>query len=203
MQGIRRSRLRAWVIAVAAVAVIASAVAGVWWTRFATYHFATVRKGVLYRDGNRSMREFAHACQRARIRTVVMLNDEQEARRKPFSEEADFCRAGRIRLERIPISPGERPSSADVRLFLDIVADPDNQPVLVHCAQGLRRTGMMVAAYQLSVLNYTPEQAKAGILLWGRKPERLDDVRGFIDDYDPQRRSVGLSHVVRRDEDKD
>lgn len=197
------AKTRVWIIAIAAGLLASAGGAGVWWSRYATYHFATVRERVLYRDGNRSMREFAHACRRANIKTVVMLNDDQELRREPFKSEEAFCRANGIRFARIPIAPGHRPTTADVRRFLNIMEDESARPVLVHCAQGLRRTGMMAAAYQMTIEKWAPQQCKEAIVLWGRKPERLDDVRGFIDDYDPVKREVGGAHVVSRSEDAD
>jgi protein tyrosine/serine phosphatase len=194
---------RLYLALIPALVLMAAAGGAVWWARYATYHYATVQEGVLYRDGNRTMREFAHTCRQARIKTVVMLNDDTELQKEPFKSEEDYCRRNGIRFERIPIAPGKRPTTADVQRFLRIMEESQNRPVLVHCAQGLRRTGMMVAAYQRTLMGYSPEQAKDKILLWGRKLHRLDDVRGFIDDYDPVRREVGSAHVVEQAQDAD
>jgi protein tyrosine phosphatase (PTP) superfamily phosphohydrolase (DUF442 family) len=168
----------------------------VWRERVATYHFAEVQPGVLYRDGNRSMREFATACRNSGAKTVVMLVSDEEARQQPFAAEAAFCTSNGIRLVHIPVGLGKRPATADVQRFLTIAQDRGNQPVLVHCAQGVRRTGMMTAAYQRTAMGYDETKAKASVLLWGRRPERLDDVRGFIDDYDPVTRTVGSGHLI-------
>ena len=73
--------------------------------------------------------------------------------------------------------------------FLSIVQDPTKQPVLVHCAQGVRRTGMMVAAYQRSVLNYSADQAKPAADL-RPQPRTVGDVQRFIDVYDPAARQM-------------
>jgi protein tyrosine phosphatase (PTP) superfamily phosphohydrolase (DUF442 family) len=159
---------------------------------YSTYHFAQVTPNVLYRDGNRNLRQFATACRKGQIKTVVMLNDDAELQTDPFKSEPDFCREHRISLVRIPIPLGGRPTSADIQKFLDTVNTQENQPVLVHCAQGVRRTAMMVAAYQETTLHFTPDQAKAAILPWGRKPgsRTLADIRSFIDAYDPQARTI-------------
>jgi tyrosine-protein phosphatase SIW14 len=37
----------------------------------------------------------------------------------------------------------------EVVKFLKVVADPDNQPVFVHCRRGADRTGCAVAAYRV------------------------------------------------------
>ena len=156
-----------------------------------TYHFAEVQPGVLYRDGNRTMREFKTAVRKGNIRTVVMLNDDGELERKPqFKEELKFCEENGIKVVRVPVPLGGRPTSEDIQKFLDAATAKENHPVLVHCAQGVRRTAMMVAAYQETVQKKDDETVKKEIIPWGRKSENLNDIRSFIEDYDPQSRTV-------------
>jgi protein tyrosine/serine phosphatase len=190
---------------VASLLLIAAVAGGVWfwYERLATYHFAEVRPGVLYRDGNRGTREFATACRKSGAKTVVMLVSEDEASRQPFAAEAEFCRSRGIRLVHIPVGLGKRPKTEDVRKFLEVAEDPKHQPVLVHCAQGVRRTAMMTAAYQETILGYDNDKAKQAILPWGRKPEKLNDIRSFIDDYDPATRTVGNGHLLEMPTDAD
>jgi tyrosine-protein phosphatase SIW14 len=188
------------------IVLIAVAIGGavwIWQAWFKTYHFAEVRPGVLYRDGVRSMGEFRHALRKGRIRTVIMLIDNDEIGREPFKGEVEYCRSNGINLIHIPVLVSHRPTTDDVRRFLDVMAEPKNHPALVHCSQGVRRTAMVVAAYQRSAMNYSAEQTKKAMLLWGRKPDRLADIVGFIDDYDPATRTVGANHVVFRPQDAD
>jgi tyrosine-protein phosphatase SIW14 len=42
------------------------------------------------------------------------------------------------------------PSEADVAAFMQVVRNPKNQPVFVHCQHGADRTGMMVAVYRMT-----------------------------------------------------
>jgi protein tyrosine phosphatase (PTP) superfamily phosphohydrolase (DUF442 family) len=183
---------------IAALAVFLLVVVAGWfaWQHFTgVYHLATVQPGVLYRDGARSERELERVVARVQPRTVVCLVDEQEVNdpSKPqFKEEFSFLNQKGIRMERIPVRLGGWPSSEDVQKFLDIAAEPKNQPVLVHCAQGVRRTAMMVAAFQESVLGYDKDRAKAEILTFGHSDNTVDDIRRFIDGYDPKARTVEL-----------
>ncbi len=43
--------------------------------------------------------------------------------------------------------------------FLQVISDPNNLPVFVHCYHGSDRTGAAVASYRIVFENYTPEQA--------------------------------------------
>lgn len=200
----RVEKARVWLVSLLAFVGLSAGI-WVWLERFATYHFAAVTPNILYRDGNRSMREFATACRKAGAKTVVMLNDDQELQKEPFKTEVEFCKQSGIELVRIPVALGRRPSSEDVRRFLEIAANKGKQPVLVHCAQGVRRTGMMIAAYQESVLGFNDAKAKEAILPWGRKATSLtlEDVRHFIEDYDPVGKVVGTQHAAAGSGDRE
>lgn len=175
-----------WLVIVAVVIVLLGV--WYWWALLRTYHFAVVQQGVLYRDGNRGVAEFEHAIRRGKIKSVVCLIDagELSSHEKPeFAAEMKWCQQRGVPVERIPIRLGGWPSSDDVKRFLAFVADKNNQPVLVHCAQGVRRTGMMVAAYQQSVMGWDDEKCKREILTFGHSQRTVGDVQKFIDVYDP------------------
>lgn len=177
------------------VALLALASGGAWgWANYLqTYHFAAVADGVLYRDGNRGMREFETAVRKSGARTVVSLIDDQEmadSGKPQFREEAEFCQRQGINLVRVPVKLGGWPDSADVRKFLETVQDKSRQPVLVHCAQGVRRTGMMVAAFEETVLGWDRDKAKAATMTFGHSERTAKDVVRFIDVYDAKEKSV-------------
>lgn len=52
-----------------------------------------------------------------------------------------------------------KPEDEDVIKFLRIVTNPSQQPVLVHCAHGSDRTGMMVAIYRIVVQGWSKDDA--------------------------------------------
>lgn len=47
----------------------------------------------------------------------------------------------------------------DIVAVLKIITNPDNQPVMVHCAHGADRTGLMMASYRIIVQGWTKEAA--------------------------------------------
>jgi protein tyrosine phosphatase (PTP) superfamily phosphohydrolase (DUF442 family) len=179
------------VLSFAAFLVIAGV--GIWWWKYQTYHLAMVDNGKLFRDGNRGIREFVNTLGVVKPRTIVSLVDDNEVadRSKPeFLDEIKYAKDHGIPLERIPVRLGGWPTTEDVRRFLEVSRDERKQPVLVHCAQGVRRTGMLVAAYQLSVLDYDKQRAKDEILRFGHSDRSIGDVKRFIDIYDPVNREV-------------
>jgi Mn-dependent DtxR family transcriptional regulator len=51
---------------------------------------------------------------------------------------------------------------------------------------------MMVAAFQESVLGYDKQRAKSEILAFGHSENTINDIRRFIDAYDPKSRTIGV-----------
>lgn len=161
----------------------------VWREYFETYHLAAVEEGVLYRDGNRGLREFANAVEKVKPKTVVALVDDRELAdpEKPmFAAELKYLEHQGVKVERIPVKLGGWPTSGQVKQFLELVRKPENQPVLVHCAQGVRRTGMMAAAYQQSVSKLDDQMTQDRVVMFGRdeKSSSIRDLRKFIEAYD-------------------
>ena len=187
------SSSRAKFAVVMAVLLVAAAAGFYFWQTRQAYHLATVQEGVLYRDGARSVGQFSAALDRVRPKTVVSLVDANESAdpNKPqFVEEEKLCNQKGVRLEKIEVKLGGWPGSEDIQRFLRIASDKQNQPVLVHCAQGVRRTAMFVAAYQESVLGYDKTRAKDSILAFGHSDRTINDIKRFIDQYDPQTRTI-------------
>ncbi|MBX7220139.1 MAG: tyrosine-protein phosphatase [Blastocatellia bacterium] len=61
----------------------------------------------------------------------------------------------------VPVSwnPLRGPKDEAVVKFLQTVTDPANQPVFVHCRQGVDRTGVMMAAYRVVIQGWDKEEA--------------------------------------------
>jgi protein tyrosine phosphatase (PTP) superfamily phosphohydrolase (DUF442 family) len=177
-------RLQRLIVA-AIVAIILAAGFLVWRYYFETYHLVVVDPGKLYRDGNRSLREFRNTLRKTNPRTVVAIIDQEEYNEPEFVAARELARSRGLEWMWIPIKAGAYPRPEQVREFLAIANDPAKQPVLYHDDEGIRRAGMMMAAYQESVLGYDDAKAKASIQAFGHSDRTINEVRQFIDAYDP------------------
>src|SRR5881394_107517 len=108
-----------WIILLVFAAAAAAAL-WLWMYRQGTYHFSEVQRGVLYRDGNRGLREFSTALRKGGIRTVVMLNDDDEVQKEPFKGELELLKQKGIEVVRIPVKLGSYPNSEQVQKFLEV-----------------------------------------------------------------------------------
>ena len=152
----RRKRIILSGIVAAAVCV---AVGGflLWWQDYPVHHFGIVREGVLYRSGQPDESQLAVLVRRHRIRTVVNLRG-QAPDKDWYRREVAFCQGRGIKLVHVTMSK-QQEAAANVQRVLDVVADPQNHPVLVHCEAGSARTGFVTAAFRIVVDGWSYEKA--------------------------------------------
>jgi protein tyrosine/serine phosphatase len=75
------------------------------------------------------------------------------------SNEAGYVKASGMNYFRIGMTTTKAPTEAQIAQFFDIVSNPANQPVYVHCAGGRHRTGTMTALYRMTFDGWTAAQA--------------------------------------------
>jgi protein tyrosine phosphatase len=184
---------RIYVVLVIFAALFVGSGTWVWLYFFDYYHYAEVQKGVLYRDGFLTVRQFNMALQSSQAKTVYSLLTDDEYGKQPYRQETEVLLHSRLKwiVQQVPL--GGYPTTEQVQDFLTNVETERRQPVLVHCAQGIRRTGMMVAAYQMSVLGWDKQKTKDAIESWGHSERTIGDIKRFIDVYDPVKREVTQS----------
>jgi tyrosine-protein phosphatase SIW14 len=147
-----------------------------------------VRAGVLYRSAQMTLPGLKRALHDYGIRTVISLRDPD--RPDDVAEEA-FCRKEEVTFYRLPprhwdTSNGPAEAEPNVRKFRDIIDDPDNYPILVHCFAGVHRTGAYVAVYRMERERWTNEAAIAEVKACGY--DNLDeelDVLTYLEQYRP------------------
>lgn len=87
------------------------------------------------------------------VKTVIDLQEYGDA-----SEPALVQGAG-MKYVRIPMNTRVPPTPEQLTSFLQLVNDPANQPVFVHCAGGRHRTGVMTAVYRMTKDSWTADRA--------------------------------------------
>ena len=163
-----------WVLGVA-MAVVLTVVPTVYYRSVYTdqKRLRVVSLGKLYRSGQLSADGFTRAVLRYGIRTIINAQDEVLDPDVPGNwfnthtiKESELCRQLGVRYVHLPpglISrrriPGERPDA--IEQFLELMDDPANHPVLLHCRAGLHRTGVLCAVYRMEYEDWTQQEAIA------------------------------------------
>ncbi len=151
-------------------------------------NFHIVREGVLYRSGQMSLAGLRETAHELGIRTIVSLRD--GVQRSDKTEEA-YCRSAGIRFVRIPPMSwdglrGAAEIDRNVDRFLQVMSDPKNYPVLVHCMAGIHRTGAYCAIYRMEREGWSNERAIAEMKAHGYVNfDEEPDIRGYLSTYRP------------------
>lgn len=104
---------------------------------------------VLYRGAQPMDEGFAELA-RMGVRTVINL--------RTFHSDRQACERYGLRYVHINAQAWEGEDD-EVVDFLRAAADPDNQPVFVHCQHGADRTGVMCAAWRMAAEGWSAEAA--------------------------------------------
>jgi tyrosine-protein phosphatase SIW14 len=151
-----------------------------------------VREGVLYRSGQMTTDGLKRVLHDHGIRTVVSLRDAPVPDKlAPDADEEEFCRRLGVRFYRLPPQPweariGPPPVEPNVRKFREVMADPTNHPVLVHCFAGIHRTGAYCAIYRMEFEHWSNEQAIGEVMACGYGNFYDDlDISGYLEHYRP------------------
>ena len=103
----------------------------------------------LYR-GEQPTAEGFEELEKLGIKTVVNL--------RSLHSDRDGLEGTELGYEHIRMEAWD-PEPDEVKTFLEIVTDPEKQPVFVHCMHGADRTGTMVAVYRIVIEDWDSEKA--------------------------------------------
>jgi hypothetical protein len=151
------SRLARWSIRLVLAAVL-PAVLFVAWDQ-ATFNFGTVESGRLYRSGQMPARALARAVRDHKIKTVMNLRGQNPRDLWYSAERAATLGAGATQVD-IAMSSCLWLSRAQLRAIIQTLQTAD-YPMLIHCAWGSERTGLVSAFAELLRPGATLEDARA------------------------------------------
>jgi tyrosine-protein phosphatase SIW14 len=154
-------------------------------------NFHVVGDGVLYRSGQLSPAALDRVIHDHGIKLVVTL---RSARTKdlpnPDAWEEKLCAERGIRHVRLvpkvwgENEKGEIPADENVQTFLELMDDPANHPVLVHCFAGIHRTGTMCAIFRMEYQGWSVDRAIEEMQLRGFAPEDMHQhIEAYLRNY--------------------
>jgi protein tyrosine/serine phosphatase len=178
---------RAYFLSQLAAAVLTSsfmvAIQPVWAQRVTNVdlpNFHAVAPGI-NRSGQPSLDALAMLARKG-YKTVVDLRMEADQ----VSQEAEFAKQLGMKFVAIPMDELHGPSQTVVQTFIATLKDPQNQPVLVHCADGQDRTGAMIAFYRMQEQKWPAPKAYKEMVKYGFHPMFLA-LSDSVFDYQEQK----------------
>ena len=146
------------------------------------YHLAVVEDGKLYRSGTLSSLGLKWAKGITGFKTIINVRSEKENRKSWHQKEAEFARGNNVKLIDIPMQTDTPPTTEQINQFKKIVNNPENLPVIIHCHQGVTRTAMMVAVYEVAVRGKDNKKVYETIETFNHSFDKPDkkEVKNFI-----------------------
>jgi protein tyrosine/serine phosphatase len=141
------------------------------WVYVETKRLRVVTPEKFYRSGRMTATALDNTLKEHHIRTVINLMDEEpepELNRTFFGGghemERAICERNGARFVYLLVDtisrnsgPDQRPEAID--RYFQILDNPANYPVLIHCKAGLHRTGILSALYRMEYEGWTAAQA--------------------------------------------
>jgi tyrosine-protein phosphatase SIW14 len=153
-------------------------------------NFHVVEDGVLYRSGQLPLPRLQQFVLTHGIRTVISL---REGDKIDDQHEEAWVKAKALKFVRIPPrqwwpdAAGKVPAEASLKTFREVMDDPANYPVLVHCFAGIHRTGTMCAIFRIDYQGWTNDEAMAEMRTMGYSLlDDHEDINGFLVKYRPK-----------------
>ena len=177
----RNKRSRIMILA-ALCALAGLIVAGSLHFRGIAPNFGCVEPGKLYRSGQPGRRALRLMLDQHGLRTIVCLRSVEKLRADRLGrQEMLFAQQNGIKLIVMPY--GHTDPVEQAHEFLRIMADPSNHPVLVHCAAGEERSGVMTAIYRMAVNGWTPAEAIREMQEYGFEPEKKPEMARVVETF--------------------
>jgi len=126
-------------------------------SHFNITNFHVVEPDVLYTSGQPRGMDYTRLLYKYHIGTIANVRSASEHReRNWYNEEITWVRSNGIRYYELPIerdikSAGYFPNAETQKQFLNIMADKENLPVLIHGSSGRGRAAMLTAVWLAKV----------------------------------------------------
>jgi len=166
-------------------------------------HLAIHDPGMVYRSAWLDGEVFREIIEKYQIRTVLNLCEPGELGEQRCIDQREAVRGSGARLVEMPMPAASLdPADPEIEKFVDLLCDPKNYPLLVHCQHGVTRTAKVLTMYDILFRGMTAEKSLAAMPLFGRDVYPVS-VRAFARNFEDQHgklypQTAGKLDVLKR-----
>jgi protein tyrosine phosphatase (PTP) superfamily phosphohydrolase (DUF442 family) len=176
---------------IVAAALLAVLVAGGWsyrqHQRFK--HFAVHDPGMVFRAAWLEPDAISELIETHQIRTVVNLCKPGEMGDARWAEEREAVTQAGARLMMEPLSTSIEANDPSVSEQIEILRDPNNYPLLVHCQHGVTRTAKFLLIYDIVFRGMSADDSLETQPLLGRDQHNVN-VQAFAKNFELKHREL-------------
>jgi hypothetical protein len=167
----RRSRQIALVLLV----LVASGATGGWiyYQQHRFKHFAVHDPGMVYRSAWLGPDALSQLIETYQIRSVVNLCNPDEMTPEMWASERKAVASSGATLHAVPLPNSIEFDPQVWEQHLEILSNPNNYPMLVHCQHGVTRTAMFLATYDVVHRHQTAAESLAAQPLFGHTKDNV------------------------------
>src|SRR5260370_21834508 len=140
--------------------------------------------GMVYRSAWLEGDALREVIEKHQIRTVLNLCEPDELGEERCIDERKAVHGSGARLVEMPMPAATLdPSNPAIEPFIELLRNPENYPLLVHCQHRVTRTANVIAIYDILFRGMTAEQSIAAMPRFGRD-EYPVSVRAFAKNFE-------------------
>jgi len=164
--------LKLTLIVICAGAIVAGAAAYRHHQRYK--HFAIHEPGMMYRSAWLEPGVMSEVIEEHQFRAVVNLCEPGEMGEQRWIEERDAVTNAGSRLYELAMPMGINVDDPALEKHIEVLRNPDNYPMLVHCQHGVTRTAKFLAMYDILYRGMTGEESLVRQPLFGRDDHNVN-----------------------------
>jgi protein tyrosine/serine phosphatase len=137
-----------------------------WYDAYVNFRFKTITEGKVYKSGAIKPEKIADFVAQHHIKSIIDLRgpvthdtiNNPEQPEEILNEKNAVEKLKNVNYFNIPSH--QVPDAFTMKKFFEVMDNPDNYPVLIHCHHGIGRAQVYSALYRIEYENFTNEQAR-------------------------------------------
>ncbi len=152
-------------------------------------HLAVHQAGMMYRSAWVEPETFSELIERFQIRTVVNLCNPGEMGEERWEKQRAAVTNAGAKLMELPMPTTVNADDPLVTKHIELLNNPDNYPMLVHCQHGVTRTAKFIAIYDIIYQGKTAKESLDAQPLFGRDQHNVN-ITAFANNFEKKHKEL-------------